>query len=422
MSVVGEAGGALLFYGPTVVVWAAVLYRTRALIRRPRDPGLRALWLTLLLAASAMTVLAPPMYTRLNELTGVRNLSRLLANILGLMALYEVQKYLSHLLHPERGSRRKVDCQRWFLIASIVLMALLFILAPVHSRESSALIRDFGTEPFVLEYRLIFLGWFGLGMYNVVRFSWRYANITRKPATLLGIRMVTFGGVFGLAYALHEAVYAVATRFGVNYPLLDPLLVTRTLTALIIVPIVIGSTIPSWGPRVGVPALYAWVTQYRAHRHLRALWLDLCRACPEIAFRPHGSNTHRGWLAGLPTGRGLASRLYGLVVEIHDGCLSLAPYVDPKVTERAHRISGAMGLTYNDAELEAASLATAVYAKSVGKPKGRHTRILSQVGGTGLVDEVSYLEDVAHLEEVARCYKKSRLVRAVMADVRREMG
>ena len=71
---------AILQYFPVVLLWSAVAYKLPALRRNPRDPALRAYWLTLVSFALALTVLLAPVYVAIDTLSGVPNLARLLAN------------------------------------------------------------------------------------------------------------------------------------------------------------------------------------------------------------------------------------------------------------------------------------------------------------------------------------------------------
>lgn len=91
----------LLDYGPTLLTWAAVIYKLPALRRRPGDWSVRTYWLTLLSLAVTLTLLLPPVYVGLDGLLRVPNLARLLAHSLTLVASWSVQAFLSYLNYPE---------------------------------------------------------------------------------------------------------------------------------------------------------------------------------------------------------------------------------------------------------------------------------------------------------------------------------
>jgi len=79
---------------------------------------------------------------------------------------------------------------------------------------------------------------------------------------------------------------------------------------------VVGCTMPAWGPHIGIPALVIWLRRHRAHRHLYPLWRDLYQVNPEIALlRPLPRLIDALILYDLDF------RLYRRVVEIRDGIL-----------------------------------------------------------------------------------------------------
>lgn len=404
--------GPVLEYGPVLIVWAAVVYRLPALRHHPRDPGLRAFCLTLLCLAAGMTLLLVPVYIAVDRLTGIANSARLLANILVVVASYQAQQFVFHLAHPERVvARRRRGLG--LLAGTVVVMTLLFALAPIDQTEPVAFMARYGEVPFYFEYRLVFLSWLGLAMYNVTRLSWHYADVADKPATRVGMRLVAAGAACGLLYVTHEGAYAATRHFAVGYPVPNPELATDLLKAVAVVILMVGSTMPAWGPHAGIPELYAWAIQYRAYQRLRPLWLDLYRAHPEIALLPPSSGLTEALLI-----RDIGFRLYRRVVEIRDGALALRPYLDPRVMECADQLARDAGIdgTERQALIEAAGLASAVRARVAGTVRDQQPLEASTSGGTGLGGEVAYLERVAHY------YQHSTLVRGVVGNAGRAPG
>lgn len=398
----------ILTYGPTVLAWAAVLYRLPAVRRSPGDAGRRSYWLTLLFLALALTVLLPPVYLWLGRAGGIPNLGRLLGNGLVLIASWTVQAYLFHLNYPPEHARPRVHRMAWALAAALGLMAILFALAPV-DRDAVDFTRRYGDAPYVLEYRLVFLAYLGLALVNVVRLSWRYAGVAERPALALGLRLVALGASFGLGYAAHEGLRVGTRRLGLGDPLPAAELLTQLLIAGSVSLIVVGSTMPAWGPRVGIPVLSRWTGRYRACRRLYPLWRDLVRATPEIALVPPPSP-----LADALAVRDLGFHLYRRVIEIRDGRLALRAYLAPAVAERARALCTAAGLSAEEAHavVEAACLAAAMEAKRRGWPASPTPSPLKADGGADVDTEV------ATLGRVARCYRRSPIVRAVLAGLR----
>jgi hypothetical protein len=264
----------------------------------------------------------------------------------------------------------------------------------------------FGDVPFVLEYRLVFLAFVGSTFLNVARIPWRYARIVQRPTLRLGLRLVTMGGMFGLSYVIHEGLFAITRRLSIPYPIPNPEAVTQLLVVGIVVCCLAGATIPSWGSRVGIPAMLELLADYRACRRLSPLWSAMRRANPEIVLQPPPS----ALLAGLKS-RDLGLYLYRRVVEIRDGRLALRAFFDPTASERARALCQAAGVEPEDtlAIVEAANLKAAVRNKVLGRRATGTASVEGSPGGADLATEVRWLE------QVARHYDRSPIVEEVAA-------
>jgi hypothetical protein len=200
-------------------------------------------------------------------------------------------------------------------------------------------------------------------------------------------------------------------RPGIPYPVPDPALLTEVLIAVSAALLVIGSTMPSWGPRVGIPALYRWAERYRACRRLYPLWRALCEVDPGMALVPPPP----AWRDAMIV-RDLGFRLYRRVVEIHDGQLELRPYLDQRVADYAHALCRERGLNDEDTAIvvNATSLACAIRAQAQGRAAQRPAASPTGPNAADLATETAFLA------RVARCYEHSPLVRTVVARVERE--
>jgi hypothetical protein len=400
----------MLAWGPPLLLWAAVLYKLPALRRRPRDRGLQAYWLTLLYLALALTLLLPPVYFAMSQLTGVPNLARLLGNGLGLASSWTVQAFLFHLSDPHGRACAGVKRSGWALAGTLGAMTVLFVLAPVEETVID-FTRRYGDAPFVFEYRLAFLAYLGLATVNVARLSWRYAQIADRPSLQLGLRLVAAGGLVGLAYVVHEGTHVTARRLGLGYPVPAPATVTEILIVTAVLLFVVGSTMPAWGPRLGIPRVYRWMRQHRSLRRLYPLWRALCQASPEIALDPPTSR-----LADVLAVRDLGFRLYRRVVEIRDGRLALRPYHNPRAAELARRLGQTAGLADEELEalVEATRLAAALQAKAWGHTVDHTVAEIGTPGGADVTGEVVVLE------RVADHYAHSPIVRMVLTPLAEE--
>ena len=424
-----------LAYALAGLAWAALLYRAPALVRGRRSGTRRALWTTLLGVTAAVTVRLPHLRDEVDRLAGVANLSQLFENGFILVGIWGVQELLVHLDRPPvaeakgvpggvRGLRA-VPVHTWLLVAVLTTMTVLFALAPVHEPAEDFWVR-YADAPLILAYRLTYLAYLSVGLLAVVRRCTRYARLTGRPAVALGLRLCAVGGAIGLAYAGHEAAYALLRRAGAAYPLeglVDPGRLRNVLIVAALAPLLVGSTLPAWGERVGLGAalvaLGRWADAYRAYRRLYPLWRDLVRATPEVALEAPPPPV----LDAL-TWRDLRLRLYRRVIEIWDGRLALRPYLDAAVADGARRACRASGVEAAEElyVVEAAALAAGVRAKTdrrsaaepAALPLDRHAE---ETGATGEKTSIgaSLEGDVDVLGRLARCYRTSPIVRAAAA-------
>jgi hypothetical protein len=391
---------------PVLLAWAAVFFKLPALRRNRHDPAPRAYWLGLVGVALTLTVLLPPVYLAVDQLAGVPNLARLLAHGLALAAGCSVQAFLLLLSYPASTAWHRIHRRGWALASTLVTMTGLFALAPVDD-ETIEFTTRYADAPLMPEYWLVFLAYLGLTGVEVARLSWRYARLSDRPALRLGLRLTAVGALFGLGYIAYEGSYVAMRRLGVGAPPGDLQAVTQALLAGAAGLIVVGSTMPTWGPRIGLPRLWRWFGRYRAFLRLRPLWLALYRSSPEIALVPPTP-----WVVEALTVRDLDFRLYRRVIEVRDGRLMLRTYLDPRVQARARTLGRAAGLAGDrlDAAVEASSLASALRARRKLRP-ATSAQALGAPGGPDLDAEVAWLV------QVARCFVGSPLVRAVVAEL-----
>jgi hypothetical protein len=394
----------VLANGPALVAWAAVFYKLSARRRSPDDPAAHPYLWTLVALASALTVLAHPVYVTLDRLAGIPNLARLLGHGFIMLTAWNARSTLSYVNYPFEEARSRVRHHGAILVVALVFMVVLFGLAPV-DEETIQFMSRYATAPFILEYWLVFLGFLGVALFDIVRLDLAHAARADNPALKLGLRTVALGGVVGLGYVANEGLYVLGRQVDATYPLGDKDMVTTVLVAGGTSLMIIGSTMPAWGPVVGIPAAARWLDRYRMLRMLYPLWTDLYRASPEIALAPPSSP-----LADALSLRDLNVRLYRRVVEIRDGLLTLRPYVDPRVREDAGALGRSIGLLGDDldAVAEAATVAAAIRAKGRG-----HAMVEGDVVAAAPADSDLGAE-AAYLTRLSRAYRSSSVVKTML--------
>ena len=394
----------VLANGPALVAWAAVLYKLSARRRSPDDPAAHPYLGTLVALALALTVLAHPVYVTLDHLAGIPNLARLLGHSFIVLAAWSARSTLSYVNYPFEQARSRVRHHGAILVVALVFMVVLFGLAPV-DEETIQFMSRYATTPFILEYWLVFLGFLGVALFDIVRLDLAHAARADNPALKLGLRTVALGGIVGLGYVANEGIYVLGAQVDATYPLGDKDMVTTVLVAGGTSLMIMGSTMPAWGPVVGISAAAHWIDRYRTLRQLYPLWVALYRASPDIALSPPSS-----LLMDALSMRDLTVRLYRRVIEIRDGLLTLHSFVDPRVRAEASTLGRLAGLS--DDELivvaEAATVAAAIRAKARGYAMAEGHEVAAAPAGSDLSAEAAYLT------RLSRAYLSSPIVRKVL--------
>jgi uncharacterized membrane protein YhaH (DUF805 family) len=409
-------------WGPPVLLWAVVAYRLRAILRGPQGatPEARALLLVFVSGAGGSTILLPPIYQLVAGWSGMPHLAHLFADVCMLGAVWSFQVFLFEVGQTSSDRRRRIGYDGWLLSAfslgcMVAVLALLFAAAQISGEmvESGATGTATACGPacdqpnavFLFAYRSVLLTYLLVSCISLTRRCWRDAALSQDAALRLGLRLVALGTLVGFAYMANEELYLATRRFGLHYPLQDPDALSRVLTALIVVLLMVGSTIPAWGP-----AVYLWAWRYRAHRRLYVLWEDLRRANPGIALFPAPSRL--GDILGV---RDLDLSLRRRVIEIRDGRDALRPHAHPWVELYARTLATEAGLARDTAGfvVEAAILAAACRAKVLGWPAEHPALPPAPPVGPGLESEVNVLGPVA------RNYRGSPVVLGVVAEIDR---
>jgi hypothetical protein len=371
--------------------WIAVAYRMREVFRDPHNLALRALFATLVCIAASVTLAGRPVMILLDGAVGRPNLTILAAQVSCVLFSANAQRLLLYWSYPPAVARRLA---RRLLVPLLVLtlaaMVTLFLLAPLEETAPS-LAQRYARYPYVTPYLLVYLSACIVGEVAIMRLGIRYARMPIRPWLRRGLRLVVAGAAAGLGFCLCKLAYVLGIWLGVELRPVEA--VTPLLAGLFVLLLMVGLTLPGWGPRLSTAARLAG--SYRAYRRLAPLWWALYRAEPQIALVP--PSVYREW-----TIADLGFRLYRRVIEIRDGRLALRPFLSADTAARAASTGRAVGWqgARLDTFVEAVVLSAALRAHREGRPV-RPDQALnadprgSTAAGTDLASELAWWVPVA---------------------------
>jgi hypothetical protein len=260
----------------------------------------------------------------------------------------------------------------------------------VHEKATLRLTSDFGDSPLVTGYLLVFSGYLGVALIDVLRGGLRYAP-KAGTAVSVALHLIAIGCVFGLLYVAEKLAYLTAVLFGGSPSAEAESAVARMLAVMGGLFVLAGSLVPAVYPRWRSAA--HWAHTYIAHRELYPLWSALYEVTPEIALDPAGSE-----LRDRLRVRDLDFRLCRRVIEIRDGCLALRPFLDAAVARQAREDALERGLDDRGVEafVEARALAAGVESARQQRAPAEVSRS-SELGGEDFASEVEWLLQVARV-------------------------
>jgi hypothetical protein len=373
-----------------VLLWLAVLYEAISLTRQRNNRARRALLLTLVALSLAATFFVPSVYLATQDFTGVPNLADLIARCAVLLASFGAQSLLMHLTQ-EPAAALMMSRQRAVALALVmVLLVVLFMLAPVHETGTLRLTSEFGDSLWVSGYLVVFAGYLGIALVDVLRGGLRYAP-QAGSAISMALRLIAIGCVFGLLHVAEKIAFLTAALLGGSPNAAVESSVARMLAVLGGLFVLAGSLMPVLYP--AWRRTTHWVTTYRAHRELYPLWFALREINPEIALDPAPSEFRDRLRI-----RDLGFRLYRRIIEIRDGRLALRPYLDAEVARQARENALRSGLTEGDIEaaVEASVLAAGI-ENAREKRQPASALATSQDGGKDFMSEVQWLLRVVRM-------------------------
>ncbi|MFR9798261.1 MAB_1171c family putative transporter [Streptomyces sp. MS06] len=362
-----------------VYVAAGVCTLTAALLlRRPRrNPLTVSTCAAIALGALVFVCSAPLTLAAVNDLTGIPNFGAPLTY--SVLSAYSCS-LLILLVNWRGGSRARVRRMVLRCVAAysalIVAIVVLFVLADARTERLRDLDTYYANTPYVREMVVLYLLGHSaatLAMCGVcVRWSHEVTGLLRT-----GLRLIVLGvllDVLGFQATKYTAITARWTGHDLDFLSTT---VAPPMASLGALTFSVGFVLPRL-----LPALAAQRRGLRDHRRLGPLWSRVRPA--STAPEPPDA----WWQLPL-------ERLQWREVSIHDALLSLAPYFDERVRERALGDALGAGRPAHEARIaaEAVMLADAARRAAAQEPPlaapSRHRLHATEVPGTGGLVELA---------------------------------
>ncbi|MFL6140882.1 MAG: MAB_1171c family putative transporter [Labedaea sp.] len=376
----------------------AVVYRFRSVRRNPGDRAVRAVFLALLCFEVGFGLGYPEFYWFVHRLLGeLPGIPQLFQHIAGMMMAYYAAVLMVCVKTPEEdlwARDRLLRVRRRWLVVAVGILFGCYLLGPV--RLGIPLIdtsgqQDWGITGYVIAWQL----YAAVTLVDTVRLR-RHGLRTENRYLRIGLNLMATGYVCVAVQMAHKVTYQLLAGFGIRLPWQEsgPHGVQILFLAPAVTCIMVGVTIPSWGPRVAL-----WRDRLRAYRRLTPMIADLRKLVP--ANPPAAA------------ARTLRDRLHQRTIFIRDALTGpLRTHLDPRVFDLASQRCTTVGLSEQDAlaTAEAACIAAAIRDRGgVTTPVDRPGRQPARPTGKGLDAEAEWLGRVGH------AYVHSQVVRDILA-------
>lgn len=378
--------------------WATFAYTLRLLRRHP-TPARRALCISIGAFALGATLAIPPLAAGIETGLGLPNLAKVLAHGCAMTIAASAERMLLYLALPAAQAAARARHWVWITAGAYLLMVALYAHTLGYDQPVQLTV-EYATDPAVSAYLLILLvaGFFAYCI-DIARLCWRFARICGRPWLRRGLRITAAGAAVAVLYSTNKVSY-LAAHWGGLQPTGEREIaaVLVTISALLMM---IGLTMPAWGPLIPLPRCS---DDLRSYRRLGPLWHDLTAALPELELDPQ----LRRPLVAL---RDLDYALTRRVAEIRDGRLALRPFLDARVTQAANTLAEQAGLVGEDrlTTVEAAQLAFGLRAHRAGVTAAQpHPAEAPPRSVDGYAGEIIWLT------RVATAYHRSPVVAAAL--------
>ncbi|MEV0678609.1 MAB_1171c family putative transporter [Actinosynnema sp. NPDC050436] len=255
----------------------ACAYRLRSLRRNAGDPTARAIFLGLLSLTLVFLIGLPQFYWPVHRLLGGTPLvPQLLQHCLAMLMAYYAEVFMVRVAsaRPDRA----VQWRRRLLLVFLLLLGFCYAVGPL--RLGLPILAPEGhADVSITVYVLAWQSYLCLVLVDIVQLWWHRPPITGKHLRV-GVAMMAAGAAVALLQVAHKVVYQVTVNAGGRLPWQES--GSYGVQAVLLVPatvlLMVGTTLPSWGPR----AARRWV-RLRRYRRMAPLARAVREACPELA-------------------------------------------------------------------------------------------------------------------------------------------
>ncbi|MGW4832999.1 MAB_1171c family putative transporter [Amycolatopsis japonica] len=372
---------------------AAVVYRATTWREDNKAPAGRALSLTMVnLFALYLLGWAPAYWLAYDLLGRVPSLPQVIQHVVWMAMSFYAHIFVIRVSAPAGQLRRRLRFGRALFGVALPLLLIGYVIGPL--RIGLPIVGPSGThDPGVLVYDLIWETHNIIVLVDVLLVRWRGMTV-ESTYLRIGVRFMGLGCLIWLVMLIHKVAYQTIVGLGYDLPYEENGVhgIQFLFSAPGVCFLVIGMTIPSWGPRVA-----RYRHQRRAYRHLTPLWEALAPARTAIP---------------VAAPRGPHARLRHRVIGIRDALVGpLRDHLDENTIHLAKREAMRSGLTDDDAQAvaEAALIAAAVSAHSHSGSAS-----ITAPPAPRLRQEENFDAETAWLVKVSQAYRHSPIVPSVL--------
>ncbi|NKE63770.1 hypothetical protein FXN61_46515, partial [Lentzea sp. PSKA42] len=337
----------MILLDPTVIsstiATVCAMYLLRSLVRKPDNLALRATWLSTQCFAFSLCLgltlyglhLMDPIPAALRWISITQHALAMIAVYLG----YSAYVFMA----LERDAAVRHVRRHGMALVVVLAVALTLAIGAAPGDFLASFVADYENGPISAVYLALFTGYLAVLVGGAGRLSWKWSRLVDEPWIRRGLVIGAAGFVMAGVYCVVRTTFIVMATLGNRIPIKEGAVTGWLITASLPL-VLIGVTVPGWGPRLA--AALRWWRMYRAFRRLHPLWSRLTTAYPHVRMSLGRSGLAR-WFGDSskfatrwdekwsPHRRDLALRLHLRVVQIWDARRALLDHCDISDYDRA---------------------------------------------------------------------------------------